>query len=90
MRRTRLVATYDEFRADLIVCRDAKRARRLLDTLAERLDVEHPGAAASLREGLDETLTLLALGLPDRLEQTLRTTNRSTTSSAASVIAPGA
>jgi putative transposase len=56
-------------------CRDAKRARRLLDGLAERLDVEHPGAAASLREGLDETLTVLELGLPDRLEQTLRTTN---------------
>lgn len=56
-------------------CRDAKRARRLLDTLAERLDAEHPGAAASLREGLEETLTVLELGLPDRLEQTLRTTN---------------
>lgn len=56
-------------------CRDAKRARRLLDALAERLDAEHPGATASLREGLDETLTVLDLGLPERLEQTLRTTN---------------
>jgi putative transposase len=56
-------------------CRDAKRARRLLDALAERLDADHPGAAASLREGLEETLTVLELGLPDRLEQTLRTTN---------------
>ena len=26
-------------------------------------------------QGLDETLTVLALGLPDRLEQTLRATN---------------
>ena len=56
-------------------CRDAKRARRLLDALAERLDAEHPGAAASLREGVEETLTVPELGLPDRLEQTLRTTN---------------
>jgi putative transposase len=56
-------------------CRDSKRALRLLDALATRLDAEHPGAAASLREGLDETLTVIGLGLPDRLQQTLRTTN---------------
>jgi transposase-like protein len=35
--------------------RDPKRARRLLDNLARRLEEQHPGAAASLREGLDET-----------------------------------
>jgi len=31
--------------------RDAKRARRLLDNLARRLEDQHPGAATSLREG---------------------------------------
>jgi len=56
-------------------CRDSKRALRLLEALAERLDTEHPGAAASLREGLDETLTVIELSLPGRLQQTLRTTN---------------
>lgn len=54
---------------------DAERARRWLLTLAKRLDVEHPGAAASLREGLDETLTVMQLELPRALERTLSTTN---------------
>src|SRR5712692_10292797 len=35
---------------------NAGRARRLLDNLARRLEHQHPGAAASLREGLEETL----------------------------------
>jgi putative transposase len=54
---------------------DAKRARRLLDNLARRLEHQHPGAAASLREGLDETLTVMRLGLPDSLERVLSSTN---------------
>jgi transposase-like protein len=55
--------------------RDAKRARRLLDNLARRLEDQHPGAAGSLREGLDETLTVMRLGLPDNLERVLSSTN---------------
>ena len=55
--------------------RDAKRARRLLDNLARRLEDQHPGAAASLREGLDETLTVTRLGLPENLERVLSSTN---------------
>jgi putative transposase len=55
--------------------RDAKRARRLLDHLARRLEHQHPGAAASLREGLDETLTVIRLGLPENLERVLSSTN---------------
>jgi transposase-like protein len=55
--------------------RDAKRARRLLDNLARRLEDQHPGAAASLREGLDETLTVMRLGLPENLERVLSSTN---------------
>ncbi len=56
-------------------CRDAKRAKRLLEALATRLESEHPGAAASLREGLDQTLTVIELELPERLQLSLRTTN---------------
>jgi putative transposase len=55
--------------------RDAKRARRLLDNLARRLEDRHPGAAASLHEGLDETLTVMRLGLPESLERVLSSTN---------------
>jgi hypothetical protein len=36
---------------------------------------QHTGAAASLREGLDETLTVLRLGVPPTLARTLRSTN---------------
>jgi hypothetical protein len=39
------------------------------------LDRAHPSAAASLREGLAETLTLLRLGVPPTLARTLRSTN---------------
>jgi transposase-like protein len=42
---------------------DAAKARRLLEDLARRLDDEFPSAAESVREGLDETLTVLRLGL---------------------------
>jgi putative transposase len=55
--------------------RDPKRARRLLENLARRLEDQHPGAAASLREGLDETLTVMSLGLSDTLERVLSSTN---------------
>ena len=54
---------------------DATRAKRLLTNLARRLRDEHPGAAASLDEGLDETLTVKRLGLPSKLERQLSTTN---------------
>lgn len=54
---------------------DPKRALRLLENLAARLEGEHPGAAASLREGLAETLTVIQLGLTGGLRLTLRTTN---------------
>lgn len=49
--------------------------RQQLDALAGRLEVQHPGAVASLREGLDETLTLLALGAKGALYRTLCSTN---------------
>jgi transposase-like protein len=54
---------------------DVATARRLLQELARRLEERYPSAAASLREGLDETLTVLTLGVSDRLRQSLATTN---------------
>ena len=47
--------------------RDVTAARRLLQDLARRLDADHPSAAASVREGLDETLTVIGFGLSERL-----------------------
>lgn len=55
--------------------RDAKKAKKLLNNLAAKLDDQHPGAANSLREGLDETLTVMGLGLPESLERMLSVTN---------------
>jgi transposase-like protein len=46
-----------------------------LCALAAELDRTHPGAAASLREGMDETLTVLRLGIPPTLARTLRSTD---------------
>jgi transposase-like protein len=54
---------------------DADLGRRQLQRLATSLQGKHPGAAASLREGLDETLTVQALGITGALYRTLRTTN---------------
>jgi transposase-like protein len=46
-----------------------------LRLLADELDRSHPGAAASLREGLEETLTLTRLGVGGQLKRTLQSTN---------------
>ena len=51
------------------------RATRLLDDLARRLDTDHPSAAESVREGLEETLTIIGFGLSDSLRRSLSTTN---------------
>jgi transposase-like protein len=51
------------------------KARVSLTKLIARLEKEHPGAAASLREGMDDTLTLLRLGAHGSLYRTLRSTN---------------
>lgn len=54
---------------------DVKIARRQLERLASFIQADHPGAAASVREGLEETLTLQRLGITGSLYRTLRTTN---------------
>jgi putative transposase len=50
-------------------------AQAELEALARELDRSHPGAAASLREGLVETLTIARLSVPPTLARTLRSTN---------------
>jgi len=54
----------------------ATRARRQLTGLATWLERNgHAEAATSVREGLEETLTVLKLGLPPRLRRFFATTN---------------
>jgi putative transposase len=72
---------------DAVASTVAKRMRRAyhhadplvaqaeLEALARELDRSHPGAAASLQEGLAETLTITRLGVPPTLARTLRSTN---------------
>ena len=54
-----------------------KSALRQLKRLADSLESDHPGAAGSLREGLEETVTLQTLGIKvgGALWKTLRSTN---------------
>ena len=53
----------------------ALEAEAQLVALAKELDKTHPGAAGSLREGMNETLTVLRLDVPPTLARTLRSTN---------------
>ncbi len=54
---------------------DAAAAERELRGIAHHLESAHPGAAASILEGLEETLTVTRLGLPPSLCRTFKTTN---------------
>ncbi len=54
---------------------NAVLAKKQLQRLASSLEARHPGATASLREGMDETLTAQTLGISGALYRTLRTTN---------------
>ena len=54
---------------------NADQARAELTQLARSLDRQRPGAAASLREGLEQTLTVTRLGVGGSLLQTVESTN---------------
>jgi transposase-like protein len=54
---------------------DAKEGMAQIEQYATWLEREHPDAAASLREGLDELFTINRLGLPSKLRRCLGTTN---------------
>lgn len=55
--------------------KDYAEAKRLLESLAAWLRRISEPAARSLEEGLEETLTVTRLGLPDDLKRTFSTTN---------------
>jgi len=71
----RLRSTVGRKMTDAYHAGSALEAEAALLALATELDRTHPGAAASLREGLDETLTVLRLRVPPTLARTLRSTN---------------
>src|SRR5213596_2202436 len=54
---------------------DHARALDQLRQLAGELERSNPGAAGSLREGIEETLTLTRLGVTGNLKRTLESTN---------------
>jgi transposase-like protein len=54
---------------------DEGQARKELLVLVKDLQAINPSAAKSLEEGLDETLTVQRLGLPEVLRRSLRSTN---------------
>jgi len=54
---------------------DYPRALEQLQRLADELERTHPGAAGSLREGIEETLTVIRLGIRGKLRRTLESTN---------------
>jgi putative transposase len=60
-------AAYAEF--------DYKAAKVRLDAVAKRIEYKYPSAAESIREGLEETLTLHSLGTPGLLRISLSSTN---------------
>ncbi len=55
--------------------RDLAAAQTELEALARTLHRQHPGAASSLREGLQETLTVTHLGIDGALLKTVFSTN---------------
>jgi putative transposase len=54
---------------------DPELAKQRLELLADELGRSWPDAASSLREGLEDTLTLTRLGIDGRLAKTLSSTN---------------
>ena len=54
---------------------DPEQGLRNAKQLAAQLDKSYPGAAASLREGLEEMFTVARLGIDGRLAKTLTTSN---------------
>lgn len=55
--------------------KDASKAKGKLRDLARQLEGLHPGAAASILEGLEETVTVIDLHLKENMLKTLSSTN---------------
>ena len=64
-------------RANAMACAGSAESAEVAGAaaLAGELAHSHPGAAASLREGLEETVTLQRLGVDQQLWKTLSSTN---------------
>jgi putative transposase len=54
---------------------DADEGIKRIEQQARQLEILHPSAATSLREGLEETFTVRRMGLPAMLARSLHTTN---------------
>jgi putative transposase len=54
---------------------DYRQALTELQALAAELERSHPGGASSLKEGMEETLTVTRLGVKGALKRTLQSTN---------------
>jgi len=51
------------------------KAKQLLLNIKRRIETQHPRAASSLSEGMEETLTLHRIGAPKAIRKSLSTTN---------------
>jgi len=67
--------SYYEKKLNLAFRLEYPEALDRLEEIARELELLHPGAAASLREGMPETLTVRRLNLPPLLVSSLRSTN---------------
>jgi transposase-like protein len=70
-----LGATIDSRLALIFAQSDARKGLDAARRLATELEAEHPDAAASLREGLDDMFTVARLGISGTLAKTLTNTN---------------
>jgi transposase-like protein len=70
-----LAATVDRRLALIFAQPDAKKGLTAAKSLAKELEAEHPDAAASLREGLEDMFTVRRLGVGGTLAKTLTNTN---------------
>jgi len=68
-------AEYEQKLMTVYGMNDYKDAKSALTSLVKEVERLSPSAANSLEEGLEETLTLHLLGLPDMLRKSLSTTN---------------
>jgi putative transposase len=66
---------YYQSKLDLAYKLPFEEALLRLEEIAHELELAHPGAAASLREGMEETLTVSRLKLPELLVSSLKSTN---------------
>jgi transposase-like protein len=70
-----MAATIDRRLAIIFAQPDAKKGLEAARSLAKELDADHPDAAASLREGLEDMFTVRRLGIGGTLAKTLTNTN---------------